>query len=332
MNYRSLGATNLRVSELGFGCGSVGGLMVRGGAEEQREVVGRALEAGVTYFDTAPSYGAGRSEENLGRTLGELGAWDRVNLGTKVTVSAADLADPVTAVRTSLQASLRRLGRDAIDLLQLHSRVLQDQPTGDGGLPAAEVRGIVAEAMRQMVREGLVRHIGLTGLGETEGVIQAVSSRRFDTVQAYFNALNPSAGFPGASGGAQDFQGLIDTAAAAGMGVIAIRVAAAGALSGTSERADHASPAGGGALAAGGDFQSDLGRAQALASIAEDLGLENTVELGLRFALAKPGVSTVLVGFSNLAQLNDALRWTDRGALAASAIERVVRAAAGQSL
>ena len=63
MEYRVLGRTGLRVSVLGFGCGGIGGLLVRGDENEQRRTVERALEAGVTYFDTAQAYGDGRSEE-----------------------------------------------------------------------------------------------------------------------------------------------------------------------------------------------------------------------------------------------------------------------------
>src|SRR5262245_18770628 len=73
MELRVLGRTGLRDSALGFGCGAVGGLMVRGGPGEQRRAVERAIDAGIRYFDTAPSYGDGCSEENLGRVLAELG-------------------------------------------------------------------------------------------------------------------------------------------------------------------------------------------------------------------------------------------------------------------
>ena len=74
MERRALGRTGLEVSALGFGCGAVGGLMVRGDPGAQRRAVERALAAGVRYFDTAPGYGDGRSEENLGRVLREIGA------------------------------------------------------------------------------------------------------------------------------------------------------------------------------------------------------------------------------------------------------------------
>lgn len=60
MEQRTLGRTGLRVSALGFGCGAIGGLMVRGDPAEQRRAVAHAIQAGITYFDTAPSYGDGR--------------------------------------------------------------------------------------------------------------------------------------------------------------------------------------------------------------------------------------------------------------------------------
>jgi len=326
MEQRALSLTGLTVSALGFGCGSVGGLMVRGTAAEQRRAVARALEAGVTYFDTAPSYGDGRSEENLGRVLGELRAWDRVVVGTKVRLAPEDAPDAAAAIRRSLERSLRLLGRDRVDLLQLHNRIT----TGDaraGGLDADTVLGDVAKGMREVVAAGLVRHAGITGLGEADAVARVIDAGAFATMQAYFNAVNPSMGFPGAAGGAQDFGGLIDRARDAGLGVLAIRVLAAGALSGSDARAPNASATGGGALAGGGDFGSDLARAQRLGEIAADFALESTVELAVRFALAKTGVSTVLVGYSDLAQLETALRFAVRGPLSGDAVQRVVAVA-----
>src|SRR5437868_430711 len=120
MQQRALGSTGLMVSVLGFGCGSVGGLMVRGEAADQRAAVARALDAGITYFDTAPSYGDGRSEENLGRALRDLDASNRVVVGTKVRVSLEERSDAASAIRRSLEQSLQRLGRERVDLLQLH--------------------------------------------------------------------------------------------------------------------------------------------------------------------------------------------------------------------
>jgi aryl-alcohol dehydrogenase-like predicted oxidoreductase len=327
MEQRTLGRTGLIVSALGFGCGSVGGLFVRGEPTEQREAVARALDAGITYFDTAPSYGDGRSEENLGRVLGELGAWDRVVVGTKVRLSKEERADAAAAIRRSVERSLRRLGRDSVDLLQLHNRVVVVGGDGDGALPVDEVLGRVAEGLRQVVVAGLARHAGFTGIGEVDALARVTASGAFATVQSYFNAANPSAGYAGTTGDAHDFAGLIDTAAAAGLGVIAIRVLAAGALSGSPERASNASGIPGTPLVAGGDFAEDIARAQRLVAVAERLGLESSLELGLRFALAKPGVSTALVGYSSLGQLDDAIRWAERGPLSEDAVRQVLAAA-----
>src|SRR5260370_22856355 len=69
MDKRRFGRTGLDVSLLGFGCGAVGGLMIKGEAADQERAVGRALELGINYFDTAQMYGNGESERNLGRVL-----------------------------------------------------------------------------------------------------------------------------------------------------------------------------------------------------------------------------------------------------------------------
>src|SRR3954447_12966112 len=101
MEQRNLGRTGLRVSVLGYGAGAVGGLMVRGDAAEHTRAVGRAIEAGITYFDTAPGYGDGRSEENLGRALRERGAWGRVVVGPKARPAPHARAAPAAAIRRS---------------------------------------------------------------------------------------------------------------------------------------------------------------------------------------------------------------------------------------
>src|SRR5262245_65534247 len=84
MQRRTLGKTGVELAVLGFGCGAVGGLMVRGTAADQERAVARALELGINYFDTAPLYGDGESERNLGRVLKTLRP--NVIVGTKVRI------------------------------------------------------------------------------------------------------------------------------------------------------------------------------------------------------------------------------------------------------
>ncbi|HZU19222.1 MAG TPA: aldo/keto reductase [Candidatus Dormibacteraeota bacterium] len=330
MERRRLGRTGLRVPRLGFGCGAVGGLMVRGEAGERLRAVGRALEAGVRYFDTAPLYGDGRSEENLGRALARLDQGREALVGTKVRLSAADLEHPGAAVRRSLEGSLRRLGRERVELFQLHN------PLGTAGPDRRPVAvderlalGEVADAMRRAVEDGLAGHVGFTGLGETATLRRVLVSGRFETVQAYFNALDPSGVHPGATGGEQDFDGLIGQATAADVGVIAIRVYAAGALAATARRHPIAGEVD--AALAGAGYEEDVDRALPLARLAAELGLEGGLELGLRFALAAPGVSVALVGLSSLEHLEAALRWESRGPLDPAAVDRVVALACGRA-
>jgi aryl-alcohol dehydrogenase-like predicted oxidoreductase len=323
MEQRPLGNTGLMVSALGFGCGNVGGLMVRGTHEQQVEAVKRALDAGITYFDTAPLYGDGLSETHTGAVLTELGAWDRVVLGTKVRLNAEGIRDPAGFVRRSLVESLERLGRDSVDLLQLHN-TLRDVRDPQGGSVATEQLEEVAAGMMSLVHEGLTRHIGFTGVGDTQALLENAASGRFETMQSYFNAINPSAGHPGHHGPGQDMQGVIDVAASAGLGVIAIRVMAGGAMTATEQRAPLASPGLGAALVPGDTYEVDISRAVWLDGLAGDLGLESALELSLRLVIANPGVSTALVGYSDMEQLESAIRWAERGPLPAGQVQRAL--------
>src|SRR6201990_1724742 len=99
MQMRVFGRTGLQLSVLGFGCGAVGGFMVRGNPADQERTVAHALDAGVNYFDTAVQYGDGESEKNLGRVLQNLKPKNAI-VGTKVRLPPADfgrIADAVTA-------------------------------------------------------------------------------------------------------------------------------------------------------------------------------------------------------------------------------------------
>jgi aryl-alcohol dehydrogenase-like predicted oxidoreductase len=109
MEMRIFGGTGLRLSVLGFGCGAVGGLMVRGDPLDQERTIARAIGAGVNYFDTAVQYGDGESEKNLGRILHQLRPPNAV-VGTKVRLPSASFGHIADAVATSLEHSLIRLG------------------------------------------------------------------------------------------------------------------------------------------------------------------------------------------------------------------------------
>jgi len=322
VEYRTLGRTGLSVSALGFGCGNVGGLMVRGSRADRERAVARAMELGINYFDTAAQYGDGLSEQHLGETLAALKA--SVYVGTKFRLDAGDLRDVRGAVSRHLETSLRRMGRDQVDLYQLHNLVKRER---DGNRAAArDVLQEVVPALEDLRRQGKLRFFGITALGDTGAVHEVIDARALDTAQVCFNLLNPSAahalpaGFPG-----QDFGRLLDRCRAAGVGAIGIRVLAGGALSGGAERHPVAVPEVE-PIASGPDYATDVRHAQALRVLVAEGHAGSLVEASLRFAISSDAMSTVLLGYSDLEHLEYAAASVARGPLPPAALARLATA------
>ena len=321
MNYRTLGRTGLSVSEIGFGCGNVGGLMIRGEHADQVKAVARAMELGINYFDTASQYGAGQSETNLGRVLNELNA--QVYVGTKYRLETEDGADIKGGVIRSVDASLARMAREQVDLIQLHNRVSPQRDLAGGTLSVEDVLGEVVEATEMLRAQGKVRFWGLTGVGVTESLHRVVDSGALYSVQTVYNLLNASAGADVAPGfDMPDYKRLIDRANAAEMGVVVIRVLAAGALSGLAERDPVAVPSVA-PIGSGRDYQQDFDRSAGFRFMVSDGYTDDLVEASVRFALSNPGVSTVLVGYSNMDHLEQSVRFADKGPLPSDALDRL---------
>jgi aryl-alcohol dehydrogenase-like predicted oxidoreductase len=310
----------MRLSVLGFGCGAVGGLMVRGDAADQERAVARAIAAGVNYFDTAVLYGDGQSETNLGRVLRKLKPADVV-VGTKVRLSLSETGRIDDAVRTSLEGSLARLCLDRVDILHLHNSI-----TGDGGGSALSVRQVLDEvvpAFERLRQQGKIRFLGLTALGDTAALHQVIDARVFDSAQVVYNMLNPSAAcelparYP-----AQDYGRMFERTEASGVGVVGIRVLAGGALSGSAERHPIAGPAPepiGSAMRYG----ADIDRARRLMPLVEEGFAASLTEAATRFALSHPAMGTILVGMATPQQFEDALTAAEKGPLPQAALDRL---------
>lgn len=319
MDYRTLGRTGIRISALGFGCGAVGGLMIRGAPAERERAVARAVELGINYFDTAPLYGDGQSEENLGRALRAVSA--SVHVGTKVRLPSLPAAELPGAIRRSLEESLRRLGMERVDLLQLHNPITVAR--GPRTVSAADVREAIVPALSRLVEQGKIGFHGITALGDTAAVHEVVDAGLVHTAQVCYNLLNPSAGHalpPGFP--AQDFGGVLARCAERATGAIVIRVLAAGALSGAESRHPVAAPTVD-PIASGPDFAADVRRARMLRALVDEGHAESLVEASLRFALARDAVSTVLLGYSSLDHLEHAAASVARGPLSAAALARL---------
>jgi aryl-alcohol dehydrogenase-like predicted oxidoreductase len=320
MRYHTLGSTGLQVSALAFGAGPVSQLLTGDRADLQRDTVAAAVEAGVNWFDTAATYGAGQSEENLGRTLAELKLADRVQVATKVRVMPEELGDVVSTVRQSVLDSLRRLRLERITLLQVHNSITSvagAEPTSLTPEIVLGPGGMLAE-MVQLRREGLVEHLGLTGLGEPAALRQVIDSGEFATIQIPYNLLNPSAGrdMP-ATFGETDYGNLISYCAARGMGSFAIRVLAGGALAGRPP-SPHTLKTPFFPLAL---YEADCRRADAIAAqLPAGMSRE---EAAVRYAISHPGVTSAIIGLGSPTEVADAVRFVDAGPLDAEVLAQL---------
>ena len=318
MEMRMFGRTGIRLSVLGFGCGAVGGLMVRGDPPDQERTIARAIDAGVNYFDTAAQYGNGESEKNLGRILQILKPANAV-VGTKVRLPSASFGRIADAVAKSLDQSLTRLRRDRVDIFHLHNAITQA-----GGGEALSVQQVLVEvvpAFERLRQQGKTRFLGLTAVGETKALHQVIDAGAFDSAQVVYNMLNPSAAselppnYP-----AQDYGRLFDHTKKAGVGVIGIRVLAAGALSGSTERHAIASPPPepiGSAM----NYEADVERARRLMPLVKEEFAASLTEAATRFAISHAAIGTILVGIATPQQFDEALAAVQKGPLPAAALQ-----------
>jgi aryl-alcohol dehydrogenase-like predicted oxidoreductase len=307
------------VSALGFGCGNVGGLMIRSTPAQRERAVARALELGINYFDTAADYGDGQSERNLGMTLKALRV--RPYVGTKFRLRPGDMADVGGAVARALDASLGRLGMERVDLFQLHNALAAAR--SDRRLSVKDVQDAVIPTLDKLRQAGKIGFYGITALGDTSALHDLVATGAPYTAQVCYNLLNPSAGLEVPAGyPAQDFRRLLDRLGERHTGAIIIRVLAGGALSGVATRhpvaVETVEP-----IASGPDYAEDVARAQALRVLVDDGHVGSLVEASLRFAIGHPHVSTVLLGYSSLEHLEYAAAAVAKGPLPAPTLARL---------
>jgi aryl-alcohol dehydrogenase-like predicted oxidoreductase len=302
---RTLGRTRLQVPVVAFGAGPVSGLMTGTDTAAQRATIARALAAGIDWFDTAPGYGEGQSEANLGRVLSELGGSQAVRIATKVRIPPEAFGRVSEYVRESVRESLARLRVSQVALLQLHNGLTRGRDDEPAAITPADVLGPggVLEALRRVRDDGLVRHLGLTGTGHPEAMREVLRSGEFDTLQVPYNLLNPSAGRPESpSEGETDYGNVIADAAAAEMGVFAIRVFAGGAVLDQPPSAHTLKTP----YFPLGLYQRDGERARRLKELVGDR--MTAAELAVRFVLAHAAVSSAIIGFGSPGHIDEVAR------------------------
>ena len=351
MKLNPLSGTDLKLSEISFGCGTAAGLFVGGSRAQQLDAFARAREAGVNHFDTAPVYGYGCSEVNLGAILKETKA--DVVLTTKFNVSPAQLAHGNIghAIRQSLAGSLVRLQRDHVDILLMHNathfqrNIRQpdaNNPLGDL-IPHLTVDdllgpGGVVETVTDLKKRGLIRYFGISGQDNNPDALRrAIDAGAVSIFNQPFNILNPSAGFPAARSnrklptkftselaGYLDFDDVVEHGRLHGVGASVISPVAAGAFT---EDAIAGIPAPDIADRARrfpreGQYEREINIARRFVPVAKKFGMSVTA-LAYRFALGCPGVVTVVGGFSNTRQMLQAVEAANMGHLEPEAIKAI---------
>jgi aryl-alcohol dehydrogenase-like predicted oxidoreductase len=275
---RSVGASGLAVSAVGLGCNQLGSRVDAAGT---LAMVDAALDAGITFFDTAESYADGRSEELLGRALA--GRRDGVVVASKFGWSGP-AGGSRDYVRTAIERSLRRLGTDRIDLYQYH------RP--DGVTPIEETLG----ALTELVAEGKVRAIGSSQfevfqVEEAEEAARAGGLERFVSTQNAYSVLERDAE-----------RELVPACERLGVGVIPFYPLARGLLTGKYRRGEPAPP--GTRLAAQGLDVADStwGRLEALEAFARERGI-GLLDVAIGGLAAEPAVASVIAGATTPGQV-----------------------------
>jgi aryl-alcohol dehydrogenase-like predicted oxidoreductase len=304
MDHRPLGATGVQVSAVGFGCQEVGGGYGDIDEREFARAVGHALEVGINLFDTAEAYGFGASEEALGRAL--RGRRDEALISTKFGTGYQDRANfrdgRAERVHSSIDASLRRLGTDHVDIYTVH---WPDRET-----PFDETLG----ALDELVQAGKVRFVALSNFRADE-LAMCRKLGRFDVVQCVHGLFDR-----------RMHAEVLPWCAANEVGFLGYGALAYGLLSGTLPP-DHAFPADDWRsktdkwgvmsplfehLFGPGRISENVAVVDELCEVAARSG-HSVAQLALRWATATPGVSASLVGCRSVAEVDDdaaALEWT----------------------
>lgn len=325
MNYQLLGRTGLKVSELCLGTMTFGKSfynIARVEQDEANRMVRRAWEAGVNFFDTADVYSYGESEEILGRAVRESGIKrESAIIATKVRSAMTQDGSDVNNVGLSrhhimaaCEDSLRRLGIDYIDLYQVHG--------WDIHAPVEET----IRALDDLVRQGKVRYIGCSNwparkLMKSLSVSETHDWERFVSLQAYYSLVG------------RDLEHeLLPLCREEGLGVLVWSPLSGGFLTGKYRR-DTATPED--ARRSGFNFppideERGFDAVEALDEIAKSH--ETTIaQVSLAWLSAQPGVTSIIIGASKMAQLEDNLKTTEVK-LSAEEVERLNATTAPRSL
>ncbi len=292
MEYRNLGQSDVRVSEIGLGTWPMGGSILLGGQptgygivpeSEATRAIRRGLDLGVNFFDTSDSYGLGRSERILGDATADRRG--QIILATKagwvpdgVHRWTPDLS--ADHLRAAAERSRRRLGTDAIDLFQLHAVPAEGAETDEA-----------LDTLDELRTRQVIRLRGISVGWNVDAGLRLVRTGRIDVVQVHFNLLHQNAATE-----------LLDLALGRGVGVIASSPLSYGFLSGRITRATVFSKDDWRSRLTEEEVAARLGRVTKMRFLGAD-GERSLTHAALQFVLAHPAISTAIPGFRNEEQV-----------------------------
>ena len=230
MKKNRLGRTELKVSQIVLGGGWVGGLFIDPDLGVMEKALVKAINAGINWIDTAESYSKGQSEKNIGLLLSSIKK-NNIYISSKARLEPISSETIFSQLDRKIDESLERLNRSYIDLYQLHNRI--EKVGTNEHFSAREIiqRKGVLDSMEKLKSEGRIKNIGITALGNLEPIKEVISTNGFDTAQVYYNLLNPSSAFNKRDKwDDHDFSGIVDQCLKYDMGIMCIRIFAAGYL------------------------------------------------------------------------------------------------------
>lgn len=328
MEYRKVPSAGLTISEIGFGCGGNAGLMLRGTPDEQLRIVARAIDLGINYFDTAPDYGNGIAEENLGRILRDLKA--RPLIASKVEVRKADLGDIAGHVVRSVDSSLKRLAVDCLDVLQIHNGPAATPPKLEGAaygqlwIQYFLRPGGALDGLQRVVRSGKARALGFICRGDDAAEVRTLlDTGLFHMLNVHYTLLNPTAGGKKPDGLSvdRDFGAVLEETHRRGVGAAIYSALASGALTEQAAKGEPRHRLSGSRNHVSEAFRRDLSRAPKLAFLGQKH--HTLAQASFRFVLTHPGVTTAIGGFSSIEQLEELAATSGAGPLAPDDMERI---------
>ncbi len=314
MKYRDFGTTGIQVSELVFGGGAVGGLLINADDETKLSAVKLAMDAGVNWIGTAAAYGDGASETAIGWILKELEKPPHIS--TKFSIDTSD-PDYLGQIERSLEASLKRLQLEQVTLLQMHNPIGDESKGRMIGLREILKPHGVLDALDTLKQQGLIHHFGITALGQTPEITKVLKSNRVASAQVYFNLLNPSAAMtPSSKWPCYNFTGIVSTCVEHGVAPMNIRVLSAGVLA-TDARHGRERP-----ITPGDTVDSEtLKAALMMAELGDEFGTR--AQTALRFAIAQDRLACIVTGFAETDHIMEAIAAFEMGPLPSDALDRI---------